>query len=127
MKNFSLVVLDLGGTKLNVGRYRGGKIEHNIIYPFDNTMTVSQSIAFLSRCIEELKLGDTQAITIGVPSIVNVDQGVVFNAGNIKSWQEVPLKNGLNSVLICQYMLIMMLIALLKVNICLVLARVIKI
>jgi len=95
MEHFSLIVLDLGGTKLNIGRYRGGKIEHSVIYPFDNSMTVSDSIDFLSDCIRDLILEDTKGIAIGVPSIVNVDQGVVFNAVNIQSWQEVSLKKQL--------------------------------
>ena len=92
MEHFSLIVLDLGGTKLNIGRYRNGQIEGSVIYPFDNTMTVFNSIDFLSECIKGLMVEDTKGIAIGVPSIVNVDQGIVFNAVNIQSWQEVALK-----------------------------------
>lgn len=95
MKHFSLVVLDLGGTKLNIGRYRGGKIEHNVVYPFDSSMTVTESIDFLSNCIDEFKLVDTIAISLGVPSIVDVEQGIVFNAINIGSWQKISLKTQL--------------------------------
>ena len=92
MKQFSLIVLDLGGTKLNIGRYRSGKIEHNIVYPFDNSMSVIDSIDFLSDCIHKLKQADTLGIAVGVPSIVDVNQGIVFNPVNIKSWREVALK-----------------------------------
>ncbi len=88
-------MLDLGGTKLNIGRYRNGQIEQNTIYPFDGSMSVSESIDFLSHCINEIKLEDSQGISIGVPSIVDVDSGVVFNAVNIKSWQQVSLKQKL--------------------------------
>jgi len=95
MEQFSLIVLDLGGTKLNIGRYRGGKIEHSAIYPFDNSMTVSESINFLSNSISDIILEDTRGISIGVPSIVDVEQGIVFNAVNIQSWQEVSLKKQL--------------------------------
>jgi len=95
MKQFSLIVLDLGGTKLNIGRFRNGKIEHSVVYPFDNNMSVFDSIDFLNNCIESLMLEDTKGIAIGVPSIVNVEQGIVYNAINIKSWQEVPLKKQL--------------------------------
>ncbi len=95
MEQFSLVVLDLGGTKLNIGRYRGGKIEQSVIYLFDNSMTVSDSINFLNNCIQDLMLEDTKGIAVGVPSIVDVEQGVVFNAVNIESWQEVSLKKQL--------------------------------
>lgn len=95
MKQYSVVVLDLGGTKVNVGRYRAGKIEQNIVLPFDGKLSVSDSIAFLICCINQLKLDDTCAISLGVPSIVDVEQGIVYSAANIESWQKVYLKDTL--------------------------------
>ena len=32
-------------------------------------------------------------IGIGVPSLVDVDKGIVYTVENIPSWQEVPLKD----------------------------------
>ncbi|WP_340677062.1 ROK family protein [Paraglaciecola sp.] len=93
MKQASIVVLDLGGTKINVGRYRDGKIEQNMVQPFDGQLSVSDSIVFLIGCINKLKLIDTCAIAIGVPSIVDVEQGIVYSAVNIASWKKVHLKN----------------------------------
>lgn len=95
MKQSSVIVLDLGGTKVNVGRYRNGIIEQNMVLPFDGTLSVNDSIAFLVRCINEIKLDDSCAIAIGVPSIVDVKEGIVYSAVNIKSWQKVYLKDEL--------------------------------
>ena len=100
MKNSSLVVIDLGGTKINYGRFRGGEIEINFVKPFDAKMSVSASINFIKTCIDEVKTADTSAIAIGVPSIVNVEKGIVFDAANINSWQEVALKDELEQL--CQ-------------------------
>ena len=97
MKNFSIVVLDLGGTKVNVGRYRAGKIEQNIILSFDSNLSVSDSIDFLADCVSQLRVSDTVAIAIGVPSIVDIEKGVVYNAVNIQSWEKVHLKDELQS------------------------------
>jgi len=95
MKQSSVIVLDLGGTKVNVGRYRDGIIEQNMVLPFDGTLSVDDSIDFLLQCINEIKLDDSCAIAIGVPSIVDVEEGIVYAAVNIKSWQKVHLKDEL--------------------------------
>lgn len=95
MKQSSVIVLDLGGTKVNVGRYRNGIIEQNMVIPFDGTLSVNDSIAFLVACINELRIDDSCAIAIGVPCIVDVEAGIVYSAVNIKSWQKVYLKDEL--------------------------------
>lgn len=99
MKHFSIVVIDLGGTKINFGLYRAGNIVSNIIKPFDGTLSVSDSILFIKACIDEIKASDTCAVAIGVPSIVDVELGIVFDATNIKSWQKVNLKGSLEALL----------------------------
>ena len=99
MQQTSLVVIDLGGTKINFGLYRAGHIEHNIVKPFDATLSVKDSILFIKQCIDEIKASDTRGIAIGVPSIVDVKQGIVFDAANIKSWEKVYLKDELEALL----------------------------
>jgi glucokinase len=98
MKKISIVTIDLGGTKINLGLYRSGVIEQNIHKPFDARMSVKESIIFIKNCIDEIRSDDTKAIAIGVPSIVDVKQGVVFNAVNIKSWKKVMLKDDLQAL-----------------------------
>ena len=99
MKQSSIVVIDLGGTKINYGLYRAGHIDINIVKPFDATLSVKDSILFIKSCIDEIKDSDSCAVAIGVPSIVDVEQGIVFNAVNIKSWQKIYLKDELESLL----------------------------
>ena len=40
---------------------------------------------------------DIAAIGIGVPSVVDIEQGIVYDVQNIPSWKEVPLKSLLES------------------------------
>jgi glucokinase len=99
MKQSSIVVIDLGGTKINVGLYRNGNIATNFVKPFDASQTVRDSLLFIKDCIEKIKAQDTIAVAIGVPSIVNVEEGIVFDAVNISSWQKVSLKSELEALL----------------------------
>lgn len=99
MKQSSLVVIDLGGTKINYGLYRAGNIASNVVKPFNADLSVEQTISFIQACIEEMKSSDTCAVAIGVPSIVDVKHGIVFNAVNIKSWRKVNLKSTLEALL----------------------------
>lgn len=98
MKQSSIVVIDLGGTKINIGLYLNGKITTSKILPFDATQSVKNSLFFIRDCIEQFRTFDTIAVAIGVPSIVNVEEGVVFDAVNIKSWKKVSLKQDLQAL-----------------------------
>jgi glucokinase len=99
MKQTSIVVIDLGGTKINVGLYRNSSITKSYVQPFDASQSVRDSLLFIKDCIEQIKAVDTSAIAIGVPSIVNVDEGIVFDAVNIASWITVPLKEELEALI----------------------------
>ncbi len=99
MKQSSLVVIDLGGTKINVGLYRNGSITKSYVQPFDANQTVQDSLLFIQACIEKVKAPDTLAIAIGVPSIVDVKAGIVFDAVNIASWRKVSLKKDLQALI----------------------------
>lgn len=95
MSCFSIVSLDIGGTTINAGRYKNGVIEENYLANFSANESESQILSFIIACIERVKLSDTKAIAIGVPCIVDVEQGEVFDAVNIPAWQRYALKSAL--------------------------------
>jgi glucokinase len=99
MKESSIVVIDLGGTKINVGLYRNGCIEKSTVQPFDANQSVQSTLLFIQACVEKVQADDTLAVAIGVPSIVDVKAGIVFNAVNIPSWRKVSLKEDLQALL----------------------------
>ncbi len=95
MNNSSIVSLDIGGTTINAGRFRDGVIEVNRLVNFNAHASEDEVLKFVISCIDSVIAFDTQAITIGVPCIVDVDQGIVFDAVNIPAWQKYPLKAAL--------------------------------
>jgi len=99
MKQSSLVVIDLGGTNIHVGLYRDGSITTNFVQPFDASQTVDNSLLFIETCINKVRAVDTTGIAIGVPCLVDVETGMVFDAVNIKSWCVVSLKEELQTLL----------------------------
>lgn len=98
MKSNSIVTLDVGGTKVNFGRFRQGQIEQNCVKLFDAHADASSILAFLVEGIREHLQDDTVAIAIGVPTIVDLHTGHVCDAVNIPAWRDYPLKAELEQI-----------------------------
>lgn len=92
MNPTSIVTLDIGGTTINAGRYSNGVIEENITRDFASSESEAKVLAFIILCIDSVKNESMEAISIGVPCIVDVENGVVFDAVNIPAWKEYNLK-----------------------------------
>lgn len=95
MNSSSIVTLDIGGTSINAGRYNNGVIEESIIRDFAANADEAAILAFIIFCIDSIKNDTTNAIAIGVPCILDIDQGIVFDAINIPAWQNYSLKAAL--------------------------------
>ena len=88
--------IDIGGTNLSLGLVEDGKIVQEIHSPsFRPEMTLDETIDYLSAQISVVFRPDTEKIGIGVPSVVDVKKGIVYDTQNIPSWVEVPLKERL--------------------------------
>ena len=86
--------IDIGGTNLCLGLVRDGAIAHQISIPsFAPDATLPETLAYLSAQIGRILSRDTKKIGVGVPSVLDVDAGIVYDATNIPSWKEVPLKD----------------------------------
>lgn len=85
--------IDLGGTKIQVGIEKDGEIIQQtkaLLKEKDNlSSTLNQVINFIRPLMEHKIKG----IGIGVPSVVDVKNGVVYNVTNIPSWKKVQLKS----------------------------------
>lgn len=53
---------------------------------------MEQILEYLAEQISVMMSPSVEKIGIGVPSVVDVERGVVYNAANIPSWKEVHLK-----------------------------------
>jgi glucokinase len=55
--------------------------------------TIDQVLQTICECIDGVITDDVIAIGIGVPSVVDIEKGIVYDVQNIPSWQEVHLKD----------------------------------
>lgn len=84
--------IDLGGTNVRVGIVHNGEIIRSISEPCRADRPEREVLDHLISMIRELKTDQVESIGIGVPSVVDAQQGVVYNVANIPSWVKVPLK-----------------------------------
>lgn len=90
--------IDLGGTNIRIGQIEGagcsegGELIAKISEPSPSQMTLEESLEYLKIHIRKMMTPAVESIGIGVPSVVDVTTGVVYNVTNIPSWKEVPLK-----------------------------------
>ena len=85
--------IDIGGTNLCLGLVEKGKVIRSLKTPsFGGDFSMGQTLDYLSGQIEKILDPATEKIGIGVPTLVDVRRGIVYDAQNIPSWKEVPLK-----------------------------------
>lgn len=95
MTDGTIIGVDLGGTKVSAGAVRGDGVIRLAKHPVpahDNADIVLDCIV---DTITEVFDDSVVGIGFGVPSVVDVANGVVREVGNIPSWKEVHLKAAL--------------------------------
>ena len=86
--------VDLGGTNLCLGLVDNGTVVNVVSVPsFLPSATMEQTLEYLAEQISRLMNPSVEKIGIGVPSVVDVERGIVYDAANIPSWKEVHLKS----------------------------------
>lgn len=90
--NKAVVGVSLGGKTLIAGKVQGGKILKSVSKQIDNRASEDVIISEVIRSIQEVFDDEVAGIGIGVPSLVDEAQGIVYRAQNIPSWKEVHLK-----------------------------------
>ena len=85
--------IDIGGTNISLGLVDNGTVVRSISVPsFHKDDTMEQTLEYLSSKIEKLITPETDMIGIGVPSVVDINKGIVYETQNIPSWKEGHLK-----------------------------------
>lgn len=84
--------IDIGGTSIV-----GGKIEDGRIVGQSKAGTRASeggdvSLGVLKSVVAELVDGQTRAIGVGVPSVVDRKTGIAYNVQNITGWDEVDIR-----------------------------------
>ena len=85
--------IDIGGTNLCLGLVKDGQVDCMFSIPsFARDATMDETLDYLSQQIGRILHPATEKIGIGVPSVVDVKRGIVYDTQNIPSWKTVPLK-----------------------------------
>ncbi len=86
------IAVDLGGTNICAARVEEGVCTDIKSIPCNAHGTEREVVEQIKSLIDALAAPSLDGIGIGVPSVVDVERGIVYNAVNIPSWREVHLK-----------------------------------
>ena len=91
-----LLGIDIGGTTINIGLVEEGRVIRTETIPsFTPNATKAETLNYLAEAIMKALVPEVESVGIGVPSIVDPVKGIVYQAVNIPSWDEVCLKDEL--------------------------------
>lgn len=93
----AILGIDLGGTRVRVGKVRAGELERSAASPISSRERAEVVAGEVYRTIDGVFDDEVAGIGCGVPSVVDLERGVVYNVENIPAWREVPLKDELES------------------------------
>ena len=91
------IVVDLGATNIRAGLEKQGVISEETSIILENKDNLDDTLSQILEFLAPYTKFDVGTIGIGVPSVVDTVNGIVYNAVNIPSWKEVYLKDVLES------------------------------
>ncbi len=92
MKEKSFIGVDIGGTKIGIGKISNNKLIQDITLDTQADESTDEIINDIISGIKKLVDKSVVGIGIGVPGLIDEENGIVYGAQNIPSWKEVPLK-----------------------------------
>lgn len=85
--------VDLGGTNVRCGLVENEKIINLLAKSINSSGTETEVLNDIFLLLDDLVSDDIEGIGIGVPSVVDVVNGIVYDVYNIPSWKSVPIKS----------------------------------
>jgi glucokinase len=92
MVNKTIIGIDLGGTKIGIGKIESNRIVKQLSFNVSSQASEEKVVSEIIQAIKQLFDANIAGIGIGVPSLVEIEKGIVFDVPNIPSWKEVHLK-----------------------------------
>ncbi len=89
----TVIGVDLGGTKVQAARVQAGDIKESQKQLISSSGKEEQVVGEVKAVISAVMTESVSGIGIGVPSVVDVERGIVYDVQNIPSWKEVHLKS----------------------------------
>lgn len=87
-----VIGVDLGGTNIRAGLVDGGALKSMNQAFLAEKESLEKTISQLISVISPLITAGVKGIGIGVPSVVDIENGIVFDVVNIPSWKRVELR-----------------------------------
>lgn len=92
MNRNNIIGIDLGGTNVRGGLVNMTKLNGLVSTPINAQGKSEEVLEELFSFTDRLINPSVTAIGIGVPGLVNIADGIVFDVINIPSWTEIPLR-----------------------------------
>jgi glucokinase len=84
--------VDMGGTNIRAGLIENGKLDKVLSVATPANAPQEIVLDSLFGLISRFDTLTVEAISLGIPSVIDIEKGIVYNATNIKEWKAVPLK-----------------------------------
>lgn len=91
-QDIAAIGIDLGGTKVLSGTVINGRVIQQKKLSIPSRGSEREVFETIFDSIDAIMSDEVQGIGMGVPSVVDVDEGIVYDVQNIPSWKEVPVK-----------------------------------
>jgi glucokinase len=92
MSDRPIIGVDIDGPNVRIGKVQNDHIVAHNAFKLSSEDTQEKTLQEIINGIDSLFDGHILGIGIGVPGVVDVDSGVVYNVSRIKSWKNVQLK-----------------------------------
>lgn len=92
MAKETIIGVDLGGTKVSIGKVESHRIVKHVSASITTKGSDRQILSEVIQAIEKVFDPGVAGIGVGVPSVVDVEKGIVYDVQNIPSWEEVHVK-----------------------------------
>jgi glucokinase len=90
-----VVGVDLGGTNVRAGLVEDGRLRDVRSAPVRSRGTAEDVLEDLFGVLDGVMRPEVAGIGAGVPSVIDLATGTVFDVQNIPAWKKVPLKSRL--------------------------------
>jgi len=87
--------IDIGGTSITCGLVKGKELISVLSKPTLADKSAEEVFENLASCIDALINNQVKAIGLGVPGLLNQEEGCILNISNIPAWKDFPLRNKL--------------------------------
>jgi glucokinase len=88
----AVVGVDLGGTNVRAGLVAGGRLRGVRAVPIRSRGTMEEVLEDVFGAVDAVMRDEVEGIGAGVPSVIDLETGTVYDVQNIPSWTKVPLK-----------------------------------